>query len=304
MKSAKRRKQTSLKLKHVDFKSFNDMFSGVTKGRLRFKITSIFLLTAFCTSSAVDVEWEAKLPAVFGNTIYLECNISDAAFDCLKKTRQWFGGPTHRSLCYNNNCTVSNKYEVMKQSNCRYTLMIRNFSELDVNCDYTCSYGVTRMRQNLTLDENRFIYEPHVTDIKEEIIERNKILDWRINITKIFPKPSCGADLNGENITDHLRISVTKPGFYFASDLRINIPLSSCGKLDVYCHLGDYKVNITSKSFERCKGGKSSGNENDVALIVSIIGGVLVVMIIIVSVFIVRRRKGDQCRTGVYCQVR
>ncbi|XP_071162759.1 uncharacterized protein [Mytilus edulis] len=307
MKRAKRRKQTSLKIKHVDFKRINDIFSGVSKGRLRFKFISIFLLAAFCASSAVDVVWEAKLPAVFGNITYLECNISDAAVDCLKKTRQWFGGPEHRSLCYNNNCTVSNKYEVMKQSSCLYTLMIHNFSEFDVNCDYTCTYGVSRMRQNLTLDGKRFIYEPHDTDIIEKSIVKDKTLDWRINITKVFPKPSCGADLNGENITDHLKISDTKPGFYFASDLRINIPLSSCGKLDVYCHLGDYKVNITSKNFEKCKGGKSSGNENDVVLIVSIIVSVLVVMIIIVSVCIVSRHngcKGDQCRKGVYCQVR
>lgn len=306
MKRAKRRKQASSKIKHVDFKRINDMSSGVSKSRLRFKCILIFLLTALCASSAVDVVWEAKLPAVFGNITYLECNISDTAFNCSKKTRQWFGGPRHRSLCYENDCTVSNKYEVMKQPSCLYTLMIHDFSELDVNCEYTCSYGVSRMRQNLTLDENRFIYEPYVTDIKEESIEKDKTLDWRINITKIFPKPSCGADLNGENITDHLEILVTKPGFYFATDLQIYIPLSTCGKLDVYCHLGDYKINITSKIFDSCQGEQSSDKENTVTEVVLATVAVLAVMITIVVLY--RRRgnmccKGDQCAKGVYCRI-
>lgn len=105
----------------------------------------------------VNVVWEAQFPAMFGSDTYLHCNISDEVSNCSKKTRQWYGGPRHRSLCYNNNCTISNKYEVMKQSRCQYTLMIRNFSEQDVNCDYTCSYGVSQKRRNLSLDEHRFI---------------------------------------------------------------------------------------------------------------------------------------------------
>lgn len=115
----------------------------------------------------VNVVWEAKFPAVFGNDTYLQCNISDEASNCSKKTRQWFGGPRHRPLCYNNNCAISDKYKVMEQPNCFYTLMIRNFSELDVNCDYTCSYGVSQKRRNLTLDEHRFICKLHICFLTE-----------------------------------------------------------------------------------------------------------------------------------------
>lgn len=113
------------------------------------KNTSTCILT-------VDVTWDAKLPAFFGNVTHLQCKIS-ADNDCAKSPRQWYGGHIYDSLCYEDKCTASNKYEVMKQSRCSYTLMIHDFSDKDVNCEYTCLYGVSNMRRNLTLDENKFI---------------------------------------------------------------------------------------------------------------------------------------------------
>lgn len=266
------------------------MSSRKFKGSLKFTHIQIFLLTTFCASYAVDVVWEADFPAVFGNVTYLQCTISDAAFNCSKRTRQWIGGPKYRSLCYEDKCAISNKYEVMKQPNCLYTLMIRNFSEQDVNCEYTCSYGVSRMRRNLTLDEKRFIYEPHVKDIQEESRENGKTLNLKINISKIFPTPSCGANLKGKNITDHLQNSVTKPGFYFAADLQINLPMPLCGNLNVYCYLGEHKINITSKNFDNChlQGGKNSNNENTGKLVWILLSVILV--IIIICVIVCRRR--------------
>lgn len=56
----------------------------------------------------------------------------------------------------------------------------------------------------------------------------------------------------GESITDSLQISVTKPGFYFTAALETNLSLSSCGTFNVYCYLGEYKVNITTNNFGSC----------------------------------------------------
>lgn len=105
----------------------------------------------------VNLYWEAKLPVVFGDVAYLQCQISDASFDCTKSLRQWYGGPDYSSICYDSTCAASNKYEVMKQPRCQYTLIIYNFSERDGNCEYTCLYGISFMRRNLTLDEKKFI---------------------------------------------------------------------------------------------------------------------------------------------------
>lgn len=63
----------------------------------------------------------------------------------------------------------------------------------------------------------------------------------------------CNYFFQGKSITDSLQISVTKPGFYYAAALQINLPLSLCGKVNVYCYFGDYKVNITNKNFNSCQ---------------------------------------------------
>ncbi|CAC5390335.1 unnamed protein product [Mytilus coruscus] len=244
-------------------------------------LESVFTYICILT---VDVTWDAKLPAFFGNVTYLQCKISDTSFSCNKSLRQWYGGPNYGSLCYEDKCTASNKYEVMKQSRCQYTLMIHDFSDRDVNCEYTCLYGISKMRRNLTLDEKKFIYEPHVEDIQEESTENGKTLNWKINISKIFPTPSCGADLEGESITDHLQISVTKPGFYYAAALQINLPSSSCGKADVYCFLGDYKVNITTKNFDSCHlQGSENSNKNNTMMMGLITSAIILVIAVLIG---------------------
>lgn len=58
----------------------------------------------------------------------------------------------------------------------------------------------------------------------------------------------------GQNITDDIQISVTKPGFYFAADLQINSHVPLSGKIDVYCYLGEYPITITSKKFDSSEG--------------------------------------------------
>lgn len=283
MKSAKRRKKTSSKIKQSENKTINGKSSRIFKGGLQFRYIKILILTAFGTGFAVDVTWDAEFPAFFGNVTYLQCKISDASFRCNKSLRQWYGGPNYGPLCYEDNCTASNKYKVMNQSRCQYTLMIYDFSDRDVNCEYTCLYGISNMRRNLTLDAKKFIYKPHVKDIQEESTENGKTLNWKINISKIFPIPSCGADLEWESVADSLQISVTKPGFYYAAALQINLPLSSCGKIDVYCFLGVYKVNITTKNLDSCHlQGSENRNQNNAMMI----GLIILAIILVIVVFI------------------
>ncbi|VDI68834.1 Hypothetical predicted protein [Mytilus galloprovincialis] len=245
----------------------------------------------------VKVVWKADFPAFFGNITYLQCNIFDTADNCTQSTRQWIGGPRYRSLCHENKCDSSNKYEIMNQASCLYTLMIRNFTEQDVNCEYTCSYGVSRNRKNLTLDEERFIYIPQVEEIKEEVIEKYKTLNWKINITKVFPKPSCWTDLNGKSLTADIKISVTKPGFFYATDLQIDYNVSSCGIMNVYCHLGDYKMSIASKNIESCQGAIKSSSKNTTIVVVLIVSSLFCVGMVLLVYFYLKK-KNNQCCYG------
>lgn len=297
MKRTKRRKQASSKIKHGEIKRINGMLSEIFRCSLQF-CTHMLLFTVFCTSSAVNVQWQAKFPVVFGNVTYLQCNISDTAFNCTNKDRQWIGGPKYEGLCYEDECPTSKKYQVMEQAKCVYTLMIYNFSESDVNCEYTCLYGASKMRRNLTLDEKRFIYVPLERDISQEYEKHDKTIHFRTNISKIYPEPSCVADFNGKNITNDMKISVTKPGFYFATDLQINHNVSSCGVIGVSCKFGGRKI---SRNFDDCQGGKNS-NETSTWIMVGIMVGVvmLVIAMIVLCVICYQRKKQEKRNMDLY----
>lgn len=120
---------------------------------------SSFNIGNFFTVLAVNVDWQIQSPVSFGKVAHLNCKISDPNFNCSRQLRQWLGGEHYGSLCYENKCNASEKkYNIVQTENmCVYTLMIERFSEHDVNCEYTCSYGIWRKRKHLTLDEMKFI---------------------------------------------------------------------------------------------------------------------------------------------------
>lgn len=103
------------------------------------------------------VLWTVKSSVIFfGKTAELECVVSDSVNFCNKTLRQWYGGNPYGVLCRNGACRNQGKYEEQQNSMCSYTLMINNFSESDVNCEYTCAYGVHRSRKMLKLDNEHF----------------------------------------------------------------------------------------------------------------------------------------------------
>lgn len=256
------------------------MSSRIVKGSLQFIYFHNVLLTVFSTISAVHIEWETTFPAEIGKIAYLQCNISDTASNCTSKSRQWIGGLKYDGLCHENECLTVKKYNVMKQPRCWYTLMIYNFSESDINYDYSCFYGASKMRRNLTLDENKFIYVPLESDVSQEYKKTDKTITFRINISKIYPEPSCVADFNGKNISNDMKISVTKPGFYFATDLQVNHTVSSCGIIRVSCNFGGRTI---SRNFDDCQGGKN-GNDTSTWMVVGIIFGVIICVIVMIGI--------------------
>lgn len=51
-----------------------------------------------------------------------------------------------------------------------------------------------------SFDKLCILDEPRDEDIHEQTKENGNTLNWKINISKIFPTPSCGADLNVSRI--------------------------------------------------------------------------------------------------------
>ncbi|CAC5370248.1 unnamed protein product [Mytilus coruscus] len=238
------------------------------------------------TVLAVNVDWQIKSPVSFGKNAYLTCNISDQNFNCTRHLRQWLGGENYGSLCYNNKCKASlEKYDVLQvETRCEYILEIERFSEHDVNCDYTCSYGIWRKRKKLTLDEMEFIYTPDQDDVIQEFkVTKNNTIQQKIKISKVYPMPTCFAALNSKNITDVMHISLHKVGIFFAVDLEINHHVLSCsGNLTVTCYIGNVEINITKLAFNNCK-GRNRQSRFSVVILVGIMSPLIILLLVAVS---------------------
>lgn len=108
---------------------------------------------------SVLVTWyTATKQVIFGKDVILTCYTGHALLnskDC--PVRQWSGGPDHNGLMYNGYSSNEEKYEEEANlSTNQFSLKIKNFSESDVNVNYTCSCGFSTFTQKLILNNTHF----------------------------------------------------------------------------------------------------------------------------------------------------
>lgn len=110
-------------------------------------------------SSAVSVFWTLDThPATFGQNIRLTCDTGDNVIDSKDcPVRQWSGGPQHKGLVYNGYSSDNYKYEeyLNSQPN-KFSLVIKNLTESDVDANYTCACGFNTFTKTLMLEDNLF----------------------------------------------------------------------------------------------------------------------------------------------------
>lgn len=111
---------------------------------------------------SVNVTWNMKTkPAIIGNDVILECVISGEDQSCDKYPRQWYGGANYGLLCEDKMCRNNKKYKEVTISSCEHHLVIDNFTEQDLNQNYTCSYGIVNDRKGLALKDGPFECKLH-----------------------------------------------------------------------------------------------------------------------------------------------
>lgn len=108
---------------------------------------------------SVLVTWYTSTnPVVFGQDVILTCYTGHPLLnskDC--PVRQWSGGPERKGLMYNGYSSNEQKYEEKENlTTSQFSLKIKNFSESDVNVNYTCSCGFSTFTQKLALNNTRF----------------------------------------------------------------------------------------------------------------------------------------------------
>jgi len=97
-------------------------------------------------------------PVIYGDDIILTCKtwhvLTHRRGAC--RVRQWYSGQKH--LLYNGVPIDATKYEDRTNvSSTEFSLVIKNYTESDLNINYTCSCGFKSYTRRLGLSDNNFI---------------------------------------------------------------------------------------------------------------------------------------------------
>jgi hypothetical protein len=98
-------------------------------------------------------------PVIYGDNIILTCKTRHVLTDRVEcPVRQWYGGHKDKLLLYNKVSLDATKYEDRTNvSSTEFSLVIKNYTESDLNINYTCSCGVKSYTKRLGINNNNFI---------------------------------------------------------------------------------------------------------------------------------------------------
>lgn len=114
-----------------------------------------FVMNKTINPVIVTAEWTIiSPPIIFGQTARLGCELQNGTEG---STRTWLGGPGYTTISIDGASSNPKKYmEVTSRVPFRSLLEIYDFSENDVDCDYSCSIGYHEDRHILSLNETEF----------------------------------------------------------------------------------------------------------------------------------------------------
>ena len=83
-------------------------------------------------------------PVIYGDDIILTCKTGHVLTERAEcPVRQWYAGHKNKILLYNKVSRNVTKYEDRtNMSSTEFSLVIKNYTESDLNINYTCSCGV------------------------------------------------------------------------------------------------------------------------------------------------------------------
>ena len=95
-------------------------------------------------------------PVIYGHNIILTCKTGHVLTDGACSVRRWYSD--HKQLLYNGASVDATKYEERTNvSSTEFSLVIKNYTELDLNINYTCSCDFNYYTKRLALNDSNFI---------------------------------------------------------------------------------------------------------------------------------------------------
>ncbi|CAC5358913.1 HARBI1 [Mytilus coruscus] len=215
-------------------------------------------------------------PVYFGKSVVLECSIQteDKSAPML-----WTKLPNGKTLACNQKSRDIDKYAVSVEYYERkmvYNLILKHFNSTDVNRVYKCDFGFHSYAGNLLLNENDFIYEPSVKNMKNFSLDNRK-LNGIVMIYNGYPKPLCSGKFEGEEISKFINICNKNISIFYETKIELEYITDMCsGTVNVTCNYGNHTVLIT-QLVDTCKDSPES-NYTAVQIMLTTLAGFMLVL--------------------------
>ncbi|CAG2247709.1 unnamed protein product [Mytilus edulis] len=216
----------------------------------------MFQFLSWHINACTDLELLTK-PVVFGENVQLACTAKDTEIPLDQQpSRRWSGGPFDKVLCMNAIPADPLKYyEVIGKDRYEYILVIKNFSENDVGCEYKCIVGVDETRKTLQINEEDYEYIPstETTTVTSSLMYGHFSVD--VHFDKVWPTPECEIIFEDVKYGNKAKMSKRKNGKLYSVDISLKHTLrkEDCtGEMLISCEIGTKHIEIQRKHFNRC----------------------------------------------------
>lgn len=110
---------------------------------------------AFSIYFTVNLKLETETIRL-GESIILTCTVHGISKINTEVTRQFAKGNNGVLLCYNGHIKQKGKYKEILSNGNKFSLMINNVTESDVNSIYQCRYSFSTVKQMIGINEMNF----------------------------------------------------------------------------------------------------------------------------------------------------
>ncbi|VDI69334.1 Hypothetical predicted protein [Mytilus galloprovincialis] len=137
----------------------------------------------------------------------------------------------------------------------QYNLQIQNFSQLDINRSYSCTFGVDSAKKTFNLNEEDYQYP-----IKRKMIQikphfENDQVKLVIHFIKVWPTPICEVSFEGINYRSNKTTTAkTYNGKLYSVIITLWLRKHDCkGLMFVVCHIGNQTIAVLKEKLKMCQ---------------------------------------------------
>lgn len=272
----------------------------------------MWLILTFCvlsqvisvTASSDAVTWHVSSKKVeFGNNVTLKCIVHNEYRSILRALNHptWEVKGLKQVKCQGGSCSDANKYSMTIHAHVScFALIIHNFSETDLNVNYSCSYGFTKITNNLTEDHISILKKPAENSIIDNTAVEKGRLNINITVAEVYPVPLCSVTItkSKKQVISEVTLNVTV--FDISKYQKkvevlgfIDSGLEQCERqIKVDCCLHDTLVNLLKRNIPLCRELQEYESPTQFNVVATVLFTVVALLLLIGVIALVIRLHG------------